>query len=526
MVPLPTSNVRFLSLAGALLEAPDEWTPAWLQVLVAPSNWQQVEVFRNEQPLAVSLRSLGGEVCVIADWLRSGPGHYPLRIVCAGHESRETVTVGPRKLPRGAFLRMLEDLDLRLPTSVSLALQRTGALAGIKILPPGETTLAQELARLERAVRSAPGRLGLADVLRQLGPDPHRMLRSVTECVPRERSRRPDVSRLAMMLSRPGNLDSDRKPISVMDKRVEHSVDVYENRLVKAYWNQVDLRARRLRAAVLATRKIDLVASSSGLLADLEQGRRAAAFLSHVELPAHLPTRLTMVLLRRSPYRAALDGYIQLRNGLSAQLDEPKLEAPLEDVPRLYQIWGTLVLLEAFLGVAAELGYVTVEQRLVVREAGGLFVRVLPGGRPVCTLKRASDGTTVLFTPMPRYGSRGEIGSIGRPQEPDVAVEVRRPAARTRIWLFDPKYKLEGEGLEQAVGDGRPTKADMDKMHAYRDAIRDADGRVVVRYAAILYPGPTVSYAPGKIEALQASPGSEAALQSRAAEIFRAALAA
>jgi PD-(D/E)XK nuclease superfamily len=52
-------------------------------------------------------------------------------------------------------------------------------------------------------------------------------------------------------------------------------------------------------------------------------------------------------------------------------------------------------------------------------------------------------------------------------------------------------------------------KVDIDKMHAYRDAIRDQSGTRVVRYAATLYPGPELHYAEGlekplekKIEAL------------------------
>jgi hypothetical protein len=75
-----------------------------------------------------------------------------------------------------------------------------------------------------------------------------------------------------------------------------------------------------------------------------------------------------------------------------------------------------------------------------------------------------------------------------------------------RVYPFDPRYKLDGE--EQAlVGGGaddrRPQKVDIDKMHAYRDAIRVADDHHVVHFAAILYPGPGVSYGED-IEAVRA----------------------
>ena len=40
---------------------------------------------------------------------------------------------------------MLEDLDTQLPISVAIALQRTGALAGLQLPQLGQTTLAQEI---------------------------------------------------------------------------------------------------------------------------------------------------------------------------------------------------------------------------------------------------------------------------------------------------------------------------------------------------------------------------------------------
>jgi hypothetical protein len=69
------------------------------------------------------------------------------------------------------------------------------------------------------------------------------------------------------------------------------------------------------------------------------------------------------------------------------------------------------------------------------------------------------------------------------------------------VWLFDPKYKLVADDL----GETKPVKADVDKMHAYRDAIRGADGRPVVRLAALLYLGQTVRWGE-ELAALHAHP--------------------
>jgi predicted component of viral defense system (DUF524 family) len=91
------------------------------------------------------------------------------------------------------------------------------------------------------------------------------------------------------------------------------------------------------------------------------------------------------------------------------------------------------------------------------------------------------------------------------------------------VYLFDPKYKLEGELIEGESADGKPKKTDIDKMHAYRDAVRGEDGIRVVRYAAILYPGPEVRYSEG-LEALRAYPGADQDLEKRIRILLRRAL--
>ena len=87
-----------------------------------------------------------------------------------------------------------------------------------------------------------------------------------------------------------------------------------------------------------------------------------------------------------------------------------------------------------------------------------------------------------------------------------------------------PTTGVAREVNEGLAPDGKPKKADIDTMHAYRDAIRDEQGRHVVRYAAILYPGPEVRFDEG-LEALQSVPGMEQGLEARLGEVIVAALA-
>ena len=127
--------------------------------------------------------------------------------------------------------------------------------------------------------------------------------------------------------------------------------------------------------------------------------------------------------------------------------------------------------------------YRLVAQRLAARDSSGVFLRLLPDGRAAVELLHEGTGTRVKLVPERTYGTGGALRSISYQQRPDVAVEVTAPAEPTRIYLFDPKYKLDGEPVNGDGSDGKPRKGDIDKMHAYRDAIRDPAGERVVRSA-------------------------------------------
>jgi hypothetical protein len=348
------------------------------------------------------------------------------------------------------------------------------------------------------------------------------VLRAVEQWTRAERARRPHPARLAQALAHGRNVDAAGGPIRVLDTRVEHTFDVYENRLLNTFVGLVRARLRRL-APVLRARHAALAAQAAELEQTLRAARHRASFLDEAGELSHTPDRLTMVLLKRDPYRAALEGLLELHRRVAVQLKNPGMEAPLENLPGLYQLWGTLQVADALLHVAAEHGWRVTGQHLVQRTRDGLFVQVLPDNQAALTLVRDDDGCLARLIPERAYGRRGDLRSFTYRQIPDVAVELRSPGGVPRVWLFDPKYKLDGESLVEREPSGKPKKVDIDKMHAYRDAIRTARGRRVVRRAAILYPGPPVRYA-GGIEAISAVPGGDAELQARLRAILSRAL--
>src|SRR5688572_13960750 len=86
----PTSSFAFFSTSGGRQAGPLEWAPGLLAVAAEPHEWSEAELWRNGNEMPLSLRRVGGEVRVVADWPLSGTGHYQLDLrVGGGLRARE-----------------------------------------------------------------------------------------------------------------------------------------------------------------------------------------------------------------------------------------------------------------------------------------------------------------------------------------------------------------------------------------------------------------------------------------------------
>jgi len=477
--------------------------------------------------MPVVLRELGGRPRVLAQWPRAGAGHYQLEVTGRDGDTpwieRGTWTVPSRKLPPDEVRQLVDDLERRLPASIAISLQRAGALADLKLITRSEFTLAEELDRLRRAIHGTTRRAGLTQILRQLAQRPHQVLSATERWTPREQARRIDPLRLAHAYRRAGNVDRNLTLIEVPERPVRHSVDVYENRVVNSFYAEVNARVAVIAEALMRDKQTTSADEAARLLHDLRAARREAAFLDEVSPLSQPPSHVTMVLARRSEYRAALDGLLELRRTALVRLNEPAVDAPLENLPHLFQQWAVLEAIDVILDVAVEAGFEVRREQLSYRSGGELWIRILPNGVPALILLGPGGEPEVRVIPQRTYvaGVAG-LHSISFNQIPDLAIETSQ-GETTRIALLDPKYKLRSEDIESSHTDGRPKKVDIDAMHAYRDAIRDIRGDQVVSYAAIMYPGATKTFAPG-LQALQARPSSVEPLRVQLERLARGVL--
>ena len=198
--------MRFLGPDGLEIAGPREWEPATIDLGVDAQAWESVRLSVNGRDVPVRAARIAGRTAVLADWDVSGPGSYRIALDTAGERQDLTVTIASAKLGDTGLRALLDDLTLRLPTSIAVGIQRGGGLVGINLQPPGETTLAQDLLRLRRAIDGSDAGPGLARILPVIATDPHRNLMTVTNWVPRERARRVPVAGIARTLTRPGNL--------------------------------------------------------------------------------------------------------------------------------------------------------------------------------------------------------------------------------------------------------------------------------------------------------------------------------
>lgn len=315
------------------------------------------------------------------------------------------------------------------------------------------------------------------------------------------------LARLPDAWRRPGNLDARGRPRALLDQRPNATRDVYENRVVCAWVELADAALRRL-ASLAPSAPVD------ALRGQIREARATLDALGDVAVLDAMPTRVSMALARRREYRAALDGFLELLRSGQARLDEDALGAPLDNIPTLYQRWATLRTLSRCLRCACEQGWKLRSQTLARIERGGVVVKVLPGGVAALVFERG-DGATVRVFVERQYGAGGALRSLTYPQRPDVTVERFEPGRGHALWVLDPKYKL----VADVEGASQPVKADIDKMHAYRDAIRDSLGRPVVRHAAILYLGETMRWG-AEISAIGARPTASEALDADLDSLF------
>src|SRR5207253_1444213 len=264
----------------------------------------------------------------------------------------------------------------------------------------------------------------------------------------------------------------------------ELETNTYENQLMAQFLDDVMQRLLLIRAQTIGVHESDL---ARRLLRQLEQ-LRSLPFLNGVE-PLRQPPHPTLVLLRNFRYRQFYEIFRRFHWGLRVQYGDAELlnffHLTTQHVHDTYQVWGFFKVIEAA-RIAFNGHAVLAEDLIDILRFDALLVRVRDGSR---TILRTEDGRRIIISYQPSFAGASRTGpySVSLPKRPDVTVQIE--GIETAL-VFDTKYRLESEIPEERVtGIGEPKGDDIDKMHVYRDALRNSMGQPFVPAAYVIYPG-------------------------------------
>jgi uncharacterized protein len=274
-------------------------------------------------------------------------------------------------------------------------------------------------------------------------------------------------------------------PAEAVEERKRHTVDTNENRFVKHFLQSVQRRLKELATALRGKGGGYLNPDIETHLDAME--RKIGMFFSDplwtdVGVMHFIPAG-SQVLQRREGYRQLFCLYSLLQLATHCRFDEDDFKNLLEtkDTPTLFEYWSFFVVKDILDDIFQEPVCETIVPDDPVEQ------KVRPGIRI-----RYESGVSLWFN-RSCAGSPGRCPSeapLGNPDiresyshnlRPDILLEKD-----DKILIFDAKLKGQGGGFYGESEEGRITtwkEEDIDKMHCYREAIRNVAG------AYILYPG-------------------------------------
>ncbi|MDE2980818.1 MAG: DUF2357 domain-containing protein [Gemmatimonadota bacterium] len=416
-----------------------------------------------------------------------------------------TLDLVSRKFDGNQFDAMLHELT---DTATTLPFSANEAAAGRYSVStaPRDEVLYHAFVYLRYILSDrAPEEVRLLPALEMIVREPHRLWRShrrdvrieamtrVDAHTPLDLVTRPGVAVVASSLSPAGARLAERLrwrlPEFVSERKIRPTTDTAENRFVKAFIGQARTIIGRMRSAVSSRRpdafRRNLLRDCDRMEAKLMPIARHSMW-EEVGRMVRIPFSST-VLQRRRGYRRVLQHFSRIRLAPTIPLDNDGMRDLLElkNIALLYELWTFFRLVDE---ISAVLGRPPVRSGPL---ATGPFQTAFPAGGTF----QWDPGARLVYNQGFSRSRKPQQHSYSVPLIPDIALSVpARPNAG--LHLFDAKFRVQtltDVGLaadDKDVGDpknaeraGSFKRADIYKMHAYREAIPDAQS------VWILYPG-------------------------------------
>ncbi|HLV78889.1 MAG TPA: nuclease domain-containing protein [Chthonomonadaceae bacterium] len=419
--------------------------------------------------------------------------------------------------------RLLEDIG-----QIGLALGRDMAAGPLFVSPSGPPLQEGQAAPLERIrlleALWAPAPAALRAIVRQ----PDRRIEAQTVLMLPARSSGSPATAAAIARTPGGKAawaalqGEEQAPGTPLlpDRRARVTAETPANRLAVTLLTDLEREAEMLAAQATAWGEAE-EAARAGHVARAARCWRRRTFLQEIgPLAAWEQTGLLTINALRCepPYRALLRLYRALRQPLHIE-EEAAARLALPSLPdwRLYEIWCFFMVA----GALRHLGWRAAEGEPIRRQADGLTLTLATGRasrlrfthRPEGGRKTANRGQAfeldLYYQPLFVSANRQATGnalrsgredldttgllpgyaSLSHAMQPDIAL-----CCRDRLYLLDPKFRAyalspaEGHADPFPVRQSSALQEDINKMHAYRDAIVRG-GRPAVAAGWCLFPG-------------------------------------
>ncbi len=418
-----------------------------------------------------------------------------------------TLDLVTRKFGGTQFDAMLRDLtELATTSALPFSAGETGAGRYEISTAPRDEILYHAFVYLRYILSNrAPEEARLIPALEMIVREPHRLWRSHRRDVRIEAMTRVDAHTPLDLVTRPGmSVEASslspagarlaerlrwRLPEFVSERKIRPTTDTPENRFVKAFIGQARTIIGRMRSAVSARRPD---AFRRNLLRDCDRMESSLmpiarhSMWEEVGRMVRIPFSST-VLQRRRGYRRVLQHFSRIRLAPTIPLDKDGMRDLLElkNIAHLYELWTFFRLIDE---ISAVLGRPPVRSE---RLATGHFETAFTAGGTF----EWDPGVRLVYNQGFSRSRKRQRHSYSVPLIPDIALSIP-DGPNAGLHLFDAKFRVHGladvgfgaddkdvDDPKTAERAGTFKRADIYKMHAYRDAIPDA------RSVWILYPG-------------------------------------
>jgi len=281
-------------------------------------------------------------------------------------------------------------------------------------------------------------------------------------------------------------------PLRVNEQKATHTFDTPENRFVRSFLDFASGIVEQTKDVFCGLSPLDRTVQAECVILEnkLTQVSRHSLW-NEVGSMVHFPAAST-VLQRRMGYREVFSHYIRLLLATRLPLDDDLGvdQLQMKDVALLYEMWCFFKVVEAVeehCGMPAKTDFTQARKKEIT----------VPWKMKIEWM----NGVSVLYNASFTWSSK-VANSYSTTLRPDITLEIRKDGQVVRH-LFDAKFRLKSfnavvsdndDDSEREERQGTYKRADLYKMHAYRDAIADVDS------VWILYPGTkTVFFTQGGI---------------------------